>query len=137
MNKKIQNFLVPPFYWSIWIEMPWTKIPKLRKKLKNNSQSPRLWYFPLGIFSRFSRDFQNQIPIPEILGFSTRNFFEIFSGFSKPDPDARDFALGIFSRFVYPDFDPRDFGIFYLARKNPTPKPALIRIVKRWSFRRL
>ena len=39
-------------------------------------------------------------------------FFRIFSEFSNPEPDPRDFGIyGIPSTFSY--LDPRDFGIFH------------------------
>ena len=57
-------------------------------------------------------------PIPGIKNWDFRDFLEIFQDF-------RDFALGIFSGFSNPVLDPRDFGIFGifdLKIKNPIPK---------------
>ena len=77
-----------------------------------------------------SRDFQIQIPIPGILVFlefrsqDFSGFFEVFiSPFRSPGfRDSRDFALGIFSGFSNPDPDPRNFEIFGISRSSPKLK---------------
>ena len=105
----------------------WGKIPGISRK--DNSKKSRIPLIKVpnsgdffGIFSRFLRDSQIQIPIPWIKafsGFCSRDFFGIFWGFHIPIP-----GMSWFFDLARNKKKSGDSG--FGVPKKPIPKPTLL-----------